>query len=40
METAEINVPPVHYFIIKDLPSVLTMIIADQVLNDLLCCSY
>jgi len=28
-----------HNFIIQDLPSVLIIIIADQMLNDLLCCS-
>jgi len=27
-------------FIIDDLPSVLILIIADQILNDSLCCSY
>jgi len=27
-------------FISKDLPSVLVLIIADQILNDLLCCSH
>ena len=27
-------------FIIRDLPSVLILIIADQILNDSLCCSY
>jgi len=32
-------VRPGHNFIIKDLPSVLILIIADQILNDSLCCS-
>ena len=34
------RIGPGPNFIIKDLPSVLIQIIADQILNDLLCCSY